>query len=135
MPKVQTESQTAEARWAIALDWFSLNHRSASVLVKDYLCPACVKRLKDKKEPPLKALFTSIESCCSQTPDFINEKLPIMESAFRLFLRNGNRPMTLKELSSELGQMRFGDIYRTSPEALSRILKNDRYYGLQEIPG
>ena len=135
MPKEQTEVQPAEARWAIALDWFPLNRRSASVLVKDYLCPDCARRLSTKKEVALKALITSIESCCSQTPDFINDKLPILESAFRLFLRNGNRPMTLKELSSELGQVRFGDVYRTSPEALLRILKNDRFYGLQEIPG
>jgi hypothetical protein len=135
MPKEQTEVQPAEARWAIALDWFPLNHRSVSVLVKDYLCPNCAKRLSAKKEPALQALLTSIESCCSKTPDFINDKLPILESAFRLFLRNGNRPMTLQELSSELGQVRFGDVYRTSPEALQRILKNDLFYGLQEIPG
>lgn len=135
MPKERIEVQPAEARWAIAMEWFPLNHRSAWVLVKDYLCPDCAKRLNIKKEPALKALFTSVESCCSQTPDFINDKLPILESAFRLFLRNGNRPMTLRELSSELGQVRFGDVYRTSPEALQRILKNDRFYGLQEIPG
>jgi hypothetical protein len=135
MPKEQTEVQPAEACWAIALDWFPLNHRSVSVLVKDYLCPDCARRLSTKTEPALKALFASIESCCSQTPDFINDKLPILESVFRLFLRNGNRPMTLQELSSELGQVRFGDVYRTSPEALLRILKSDRFYGLQEIPG
>jgi hypothetical protein len=134
MAKEQIEVQPAEIRWSIALDWFSLNHRSASVLVKDYLCPDCARRLSTKKEPALKALCASIESCCSQTPDFINNKLPILESAFRLFLRNGNQPMTLKELSSELGQIRFEDGYRTSPEALLRILKNDRFYGLQAIP-
>ena len=75
-----------------------------------------------------------VESCCSQIPDFINEKLPILESAFRLFLRNGNRPMTLQELSSELGRVRYGEFYRISPEALLRILKNDRFSGPQEIP-
>ncbi len=135
MAKEQTEVQPAEARWAIALDWFPLNHRSVSVLVKDYLCSDCARRLSTKKEPALKALLASIESCCSKSPDFINDRLPILESAFRLFLRNGNRPLTLPELSTELGKVRSGDIYRTSPEALLRILKNDCYYGMQEIPG
>ena len=135
MPEEKTEIQPAETRWAIATDWFTINRRSAWVLVKDYLCPDCAKRLGLKKEPPLKTMFASIESCCSQAPDFITDKMPIMESAFRLFLRNGNRPMTLQEVSSELGQLRYGDIYRTSPEALRRILKNDLFYGLREITG
>jgi hypothetical protein len=135
MPEEQPLAQPGEAHWAIALDWFQINHRSAAALVKDYLCSGCTRRLGAKKEPALQALFAAIESCCSQTPDFINDKLPILESAFRLFLRNGNHPLTLKELSSELGRVRSGDVYRTSPETLLRILKNDRFYGLQEIPG
>jgi hypothetical protein len=131
----KSETQVSESRWAIATDWFPLNQRSAWVIIKDYLCPACAKRLNLKKEPPLNNLLTSIESCCSQSPDFINEKMPLLESAFRLLLRNGNRPMTLQQLSIELGQIRLGDIYRTAPETLRRILKNDRFYGLQEISG
>jgi hypothetical protein len=135
MPKKQESLQPEEARWAIALDWFQTSNRSASLLIKHYLCPTCARRLGAKKEPAPQALFSSIAECCSQTPDFINDKLPILESAFRVFLRNSNQPLTLKELSSELGRVRSGDIYRTSPEVLSRILKNDSYYGLREIPG
>ena len=133
MPKEQAGVQPEEARWAIAMDWFLPNHRAPQILVKDHLCSACARKLSVKKEPALQALLDTIKSCCSQAPDFINDRLPILESAFRLFLRNGNKPLTLKELSSELGLVRSGDIYRTSPEALLRILKNDRFYGLQEI--
>jgi hypothetical protein len=135
MPKKEENPPLVETRWAIALDWFQINHRSASALVKDYLCPGCARRLGAKKEPSLQVLLTNIADCCSQTPDFIHDKLPILESAFRVFLRNNNQPLTLRELSSELGRVRSGDIYRTSPEALARILKNDRFYGLQEISG
>ncbi len=135
MPEKPTEVQPAETRWAISLDWFPSHQRSAVALVKDYLCPECTKRLISKKEPLLKNLLASIESCCSQNPDFINDKLPILESTFRIFLRNGNRPMTLQEISSELAQWRFGDVYRTSPVTLKRILKNDLFYGLREVPG
>jgi hypothetical protein len=133
MAAEQKGTPPEETIWNIALDWFRLNGRSAAVLVKDYLCPDCARRLSTQKEPALKTLFAGIENCCSQNPDFIHEKLPIMESVFRLFLRHGNQPMTLQEVSSELGQVRYGDFYRTAPETLARILKNDHFYGLQEI--
>lgn len=133
MPEMKKNTSPEDMRWAIALDWFPQNGRSASVLLKPYLCSDCTRRLGDKKEPALKALLSTIQNCCSQAPEFFSDKLPIMESTFRLFLRNGNKPLTLKELSSELGRVRSGDIYRTSPETLQHILKNDRFYGLQEI--
>jgi hypothetical protein len=135
MPAKEKSKSPSETRWAIALDWFGMNQRSAAALVKDHLCPGCSKRLYDKKEPSLKVLLETVHHCCSKAPEFISDKMPITESAFRLFLSNGNRPLTLKELSSELGKVRFVDVYRTSPELLSRILKNDSFYGIQEITG
>jgi hypothetical protein len=123
-----------EARYAISLDSFALNGRSAPMFLKSYLCSACAKRVGEKKEPALKVLLTAIQSCCSQKPEFFSEKLPILESTFRLFLHNGNKPLTLSELSSELGRVRAGDIYRTSPETLQHILKNDSFYGIQKVP-
>jgi hypothetical protein len=132
MPNKQKDSIPNETRWAIAPDWFPANHRSMEFLLKDYLCAKCAGKLSDKKEPASKALLASIQNCCSKSPDFIHEKLPILESAFRLFLTNGNTPMTLKEISTELAKVRYGDVYRTSPETLLRILKSDNYYGLQE---
>jgi hypothetical protein len=135
MPEKQKSLAPKEKPWSINLDWFPENQRSAVVLVKDYLCHTCAKRISDKKEPALNSLMTTIRGCCSQAPDFINDRLPIMESIFRLLLRNGNRPMMLKEISSELAKVRYGDVYRTSPEMLVRILKNDSFYGIQEITG
>ena len=76
--------------------------------------------------------MSTIHNCCSHNPDFINDRLPILEGAFRLFLANGNQPLDLEELGNQLSERRGGDPYRTSPETLNRILKNDRYYGLQE---
>ena len=77
--------------------------------------------------------MSAIKECCSQAPDFITERLPILESVFRLFLANGNLPLALEELGKQLSELRGGDPYRTSPETLTRLLKSDRYYGLQEI--
>ena len=77
-------------------------------------------------------LLTTIRDCCSKPADFIADGLPIVESIFRLLLANGNQPLYLEELGNRLNELRGGDPYRTSPEILSRLLKNDRYYGLRE---
>ncbi|GAI07324.1 unnamed protein product, partial [marine sediment metagenome] len=43
-------------------------------------------------------LLTTIKDCCSKTPGFITDKLPILGSIFRLFLANGNQPLDVEEL-------------------------------------
>lgn len=134
MDEEEINTEQTKTRWAIDLDWFQQNNRSISVIITDYLCPQCAKQLStEKRENSPEALMTAIRNCCCHTPGFINDRLPIYESIFRLFLSNGNQPLDLKELGNQLSQLRGGDPYRTSPETLAHILKNDRYYGLQEI--
>ena len=133
MDKEEINTEQPNTYWAIALDWFQQNDRSISALIQDYLCPKCAKQLSaEGKENPPDALLATIRDCCSHVPDFITDRLPILESVFRLFLANGNQPLELEELGNQLSELRGGDIYRASPEILLRLLKNDRYYGLQE---
>jgi len=66
-------------------------------------------------------------------PGFITRELPILDNIFRLFLANGNQPFDVEELGSRLNELRGGDTYRTSPEILPRLLKSDRFYGLQQV--
>jgi hypothetical protein len=130
----EISTEQPKTSWAIALDWFPQNNRSASALIQNYLCPKCAKQLSaEGKEISPDTLMTTIKDCCSHTPDFINDRLPIMDGVFRLFLANGNQPLDLEELGNQLSELRGGDPYRTSPDILTRLLKNDRYYGLQEI--
>ena len=56
-----------------------------------------------------------------------------MECVFRLILANVNQPIDLEELGSRLRERLGGDTYRTSPEVLSRLLENDRHYGLRRV--
>jgi len=134
MAKEEVITELPKTRWAIALDWFQQNNRSISTLIHDYLCPKCAKQLSaEGKENSPDALMSTIQDCCSHTPGFINDRLPIMESVFRLFLTNGNQSLDTEELGNQLSELRGVDPYRTSPEALSRLLKSDRYYGLQEV--
>jgi len=124
-----------EQRWAINLEWLRKNNRSFTAMVKSSLCPKCRKKLKvDNVEAKVNDLFKAIKTCCSKSVDFITPTLPIHESVFRIFLANGNQPLTLEELGSQLNQRRGIDTYRTSVQILSRLLKNDQHYGLQPVP-
>ena len=135
MTEEQTTDLTEEIRWAISSEWLAQNSRSEAAIIKDYLCADCAKKLYEKKAAPtLKMLQSSIQSCCSKDLDFFHEKLPIAESIFRVFLRNGNKPLNAKDISAELGKLRPGDnVYRSLPEILLNVLKNDCFYGLQQI--
>jgi len=117
--------------WFIDLDWFQQNNRSFSALAQHCLCPKCRERLKG--EISAADLVTTIKDCCSKTPGFITGESPILESIFRLFLANGNQPLDLEELGRQVGEWRGGDTYRASAEILSRLLKNDQYYGLRQV--
>jgi len=119
-------------RWFIDLGWFQQNNRSISTLAQSSLCAKCHKQFSTEGKKPTEAeLLTAIKNCCSNAPEFITGQLPILESIFRFFLANGNQPLTLEELGEKLSEQRGGDTSRTSEEILSRLLKNDQYYGLR----
>ena len=41
---------------------------------------------------------------CSKQPDYIGRNLPMVDAIFRVFLANGNTPLTCQELSNIVGQ-------------------------------
>ena len=121
-----------DAQWAIDLNWLKTNGRSFSILARDTLCAKCRKKLKtDTIEVKPADLLKAVESCCSKADNFIAPGLPFQESIFRVFLANGNKPLTLKELGEHLTRRRGADIYRTSAAFLSRMMQNDNYYGIK----
>ena len=131
MNKQDLTNDQVEQRWSIDLDWYQQNNRSFLALAQRCLCPKCREQFKG--EMSADDLLTTIKDCCSKTPDFITDELPILESIFRLFLANGNQPLDVDELGNQLNELRGGDTYRTSPEILSRLLQSDHYYGLREV--
>ena len=126
--------QTA-AHWFIDLDWLEQNNRSFLALAQGCLCPKCLGRLeKGKKQFSPADLLTNIKGCCSKTPEFFVDRPPILESIFRIFLANGNQPLGLEELSKRLAERQGDAPQRTSTEVLSRLLGNERNYGLRKVP-
>jgi len=131
--KITEETST---RWFIDIDWYQQNNRSLFALAQHCLCYSCREKLENSEKNDFASeLLAAIKDCCSQDPEFINSRLPILESVFRLLLANGNRPLVLEELGSQLRERLGGDTYRTSPEILSRLLGNDRHYGLSQVGG
>jgi len=120
-------------RWFINLDWYQQKNRSFPALAQRCLCPGCREQLKGETEAA--DILTNIKDCCSKAPDFITSELPVLESIFRLFLANGNQPLNTEKLSKQLNERRGGDTCHTSPEILFRLLKNDRFYGIQPVKG
>ena len=128
------DTEETRQHWFIDLGWFQPNNRSFSTLAQGCLCPECRRRLRAEEDEVSAAdLLTAIRDCCSKVPNFITLELPVLESVFRFFLANGNQPLDLVELGTQLSDRRGGDIHRTSVEVLSRLLGNDHYYGLRPV--
>ena len=128
-----TSIEQATPRYFIDLAWYQQNNRSFPALAQSCLCSKCQKQL-GKEEVTDTELLATIRDCCSKTPGFITRQIPISESIFRLFLANGNQPLDLEEMGKQLSTWREGDTYCTSVEFLSRLLSNDQYYGLRQVP-
>ena len=127
-------TEEVSPRWFLDFDWYQQNNRSLLVLTQHCRCRNHQEQIgTGKSEVSTSDLIATIRDCCSQEPEFITIRLPILENVFRLILANGNKPLDLEELGNQLRERLGGDTYRTSPEMLSRLLSNDRYYGLRQV--
>ena len=134
MDKEELITEQPRPHWAIDLDWLEQNNRSFSALAHHCLCTKCRRRFKvSEKEASTADLLATIKDCCSETPGFITDSLPLLESIFRLFLANGNQPLDLEELGKQLIERGHRNVYSTSVEVLSRLLDNDQHYGLCQV--
>ena len=116
----------------IDFDWYRENGRSFSALAQSRLCLSCRDKI-DVSESSDEELLLAIKDCCSQNPNFNTSKMSILETVFRIFLANGNQPLTLDEIFHQLEEYQ-GENFGLATEALRRLLDNERYYGLRKIP-
>jgi hypothetical protein len=122
----------SEAQWTIDLNWLKTHQRSFSTLARSSLCEKCRKKLKaDTAEANPADILKTIQNCCSKSDNFISPRIAFQESIFRVFLANGNKPLTLEELGTQLIKWRGPDATRTNVTYLTRILVTDDYYGIK----
>ena len=117
-------------KYCIDLSWYKEQERSFVLLATSRLCPSSQKKKLPKTDT---AIFSTMKQCCSKSEDFITAELPLAECIFRLFLANGNKPLSLEQIQTRL-QQRWSDISGSrdlSLPKLQRILDSDRFYGLR----
>jgi len=131
---------TVETKLHIDMDWWEEQGRNLRLIIYNRLCPDC-KALYSSYEDVedvdwvddetaevtrVDALSHMLRTCCSTKPDYIIEEMPLVEAVFRVFLANGNTPLSPIELYQILD--------RCPPEVILRTLTRGRIYnGIKPI--
>lgn len=109
---------TAKTPFHIDFEWWKQNERDWHVFLRSFLCPEHQETFANVEEgdlmdwiDPQTAEVKQVDgvqhaliSHCAQLPDFVNPRTAMVEAVFRLFLANGNIPMSPEELSKRLGK-------------------------------
>jgi hypothetical protein len=129
----KVDSDPVKTRWFIDIDWFTANNRSLSVLLKSLLCVKCLAAIeKPLDESAIKDIIDAIQACYSHNPDYISDRLPVLEMVFRLIVMRGNQPTELIIIAEQISKLHGGSQHMWV-ELLSQLLANDQFYGFQSI--
>jgi len=124
---------TLKTPFQIDFNWWAKNDRDWRVYLRSNLCPEHQKAFEhiDLAEQvdwvdPVTAEVQRVDGLqhalithCAKQAGFITEHSTLVDAAFRLFLANGNTPMSPIELGDRLGR---------PPEIVLRTLTGGRVY-------
>jgi hypothetical protein len=124
---------TLETAFHIDYDWWDRADRDLEVYLRSHLCPehqeafAGVESgaLVDHVDPEtaevtrVPGIQHTLITHCAQQPDYITPQTTLVNAVFRVFLANGNTPLTAQELGDRLGR---------SPRTILRTLSGLRVY-------
>ena len=108
----------AKTLFHIDFDWWKQNERDWHVFLRSFLCAEHQEIFAETEEgdsldwidpqtaevKPVDGIQHALISHCAQLPDFVSQRTALVEAIFRLFLANGNIPMTAEDLSEKLGK-------------------------------
>ena len=130
-----------KTKFHINSDWWEREGRDLRVYLQSHLCPDCKAIYNNHRgseevdwiDPDtaevtrVDALWQSLRTHCSSRPDFIGDNTPLTDAVFRVFLINGNEPLSAVELREILG--------RYTPETILRTLGGRKIYkGIRPMP-
>jgi hypothetical protein len=109
---------TVQMPFHIDFAWWEQNDSDWRVFLRSLLCPEHQQALADVQEGGLidwvdpktaevqqvDAIQHALMTHCALQPDFVDPHTAIVEAIFRLFLANGNQPMSAMELSQRLNR-------------------------------
>jgi hypothetical protein len=130
-----------DTKYHIDYDWWSATGKDVRVAVRGQLCEECQARFPDHRNTEAvdwvdpetaeveraDALLQCLRGECARKSEFISRANPLVTNVFRVFLLNGNQPLTPKELRE----------HRTwlSADTLLRTLSGGTVYmGLRPAP-
>jgi hypothetical protein len=110
-PTVRTDFQ-------IDFDWWKENERDWHVYLRSLLCPIHQESLANLDEGQMidwvdentaevrevEGIQQALMSHCAQQPEFLTQQTALVEAVFRLFLVNGNQPMSAEDLAKRLSR-------------------------------
>ena len=102
----------------IDFDWWQKNERDWHVYLRSLLCVEHQKAFADVEEGQkidwvdpetaevkrVDGVQNALMSHCVKQPEFLTQQTALVEAAFRLFLTNGNAPMSSTELGERLNR-------------------------------
>jgi hypothetical protein len=123
-----------DTKFHIDYEWWETTGRDIRVAVRGQLCVECQARYPDHRNTEAvdwvdpetaevirgDALLQCLRSECSQKPAFIGRANPLVTNIFRIFLLNGNQPLTPVELNAHVSW--------ASPETILRTLSGGSVY-------
>jgi hypothetical protein len=130
---------TMETPFKIDFDWWKDHDRDWRVYLRSFLCDEHQKAFENLSNDetidwvdPDTAEVTQVDglqhvliSHCAQQEGFLTEKMALVDSVFRVFLSNGNKPLNAEQL---------GAILDRQPETILRTFSGIRVYkGIRPI--
>jgi hypothetical protein len=119
---------TLKTKFHIDFDWWERESREFRVYLTSHLCPEHQAAFADyaggevidvvdpetaevRKEDGIQH---TLRTHCSQLPDFITAHTSLVDAVFRVFIANGNQPLSPEELADRIGRPgQAGTILRT----------------------
>ncbi len=109
---------TAQTPFHIDFDWWKKNERDWHVFLRSLLCPEHQEAFAEVDEgsmidwidpqtaevKPVDGVQHALMSHCALQPEFFDTRTAMVEAVFRIFLVNGNTPMSAEELARKLGR-------------------------------
>jgi len=109
---------TLETPYCIDFDWWKEHDRDWKIYMRNFLCAYHSEIMQDISDneiidwiDPITAEVKTVDAIqhtlithCVKEVDFKTTNSALVDSVFRLFLANGNKPLTCKELGKELGK-------------------------------
>jgi hypothetical protein len=131
---------TVNTQFHIDFDWWANNDRDWRVDLRSFLCPLHQEIFADTRGDdridwvdPVTAEVQQVDGLqqvlikhCAKEEGFITRQTTMVDAVFRIFLSNGNMPLTPTQLAEKLGR---------SPQTILFTLAGSRVYkGIRPCP-